>query len=328
MDKGEPVGILGPCPTSLVHLRSPMTTTRFTQLSDAPIREAWPDEARDFTPWLFDNIDFLSDALGIELKAIATEYAVDNFSVDITAEDSRTGDRVIIENQLEVSDHRHLGQVLTYLAGIKAKSIVWIARDFQEAHRSAVRWLNEHTDDDFAFFAVRLRVVRIEDSPFAPVFDVIEQPNNWDITLRDRTATAESELTRLRRQFWNRYLERHPGVFAPTRDSNVWVPMLSDGEVVLSMYVGSKTSGMFLRGRMGADSEHLAPFMSKHADVLEQALGPNQSTSRGYYYTTWQEIAVQQGTRWDELIDWMEAQRQRYAEVFRTIEESEMDATV
>ena len=135
-----------------------MTTTRFTRLSDAAVREAWPDEARDFTPWLFDNIGFLSEALGVELKAISTEAAVDQFSVDIIAEDSRTGGRVLIENQLEASDHRHLGQVLTYLAGINAKSVIWIARDFQEAHRSAVRWLNEHTDDDFAFFAVRLRL--------------------------------------------------------------------------------------------------------------------------------------------------------------------------
>ncbi|MCY3603358.1 MAG: hypothetical protein OXH12_09795, partial [Chloroflexi bacterium] len=242
-----------------------MTTTRFTRLSDAAIREAWPDEARDFTPWLFDNIGFLSGAVGIELKAIATEAAVDNFSVDIIAEDSRTGERVLIENQLEASDHRHLGQVLTYLAGIKARSVIWIARDFQDAHRSAVRWLNEHTDDDFAFFAVRLRVVRIGDSPFAPVFDVVEQPNDWDTTLRSNTAAAESELTGLRRRFWDRYLERHPGVFSPSRHSNVWVPMLSDGEVVLSMYVGSKTSGMFLRGRFGTDGEHLAPYMSRHA---------------------------------------------------------------
>lgn len=304
-----------------------MTTIQFTRLSDAPVREAWPDEARDFTPWLFDNISFLSDALGIELKAIATEAAVDNFSVDIIAEDSRTGDRVLIENQLEASDHRHLGQVLTYLVGIEAKSVVWIARDFQDAHRSAVRWLNEHTNDEFAFFAVRLRVVRIGDSPFAPVFDIVEQPNNWDISLRGKTVVAESELTRLRHRFWSRYLQRHPGVFTSSRHSNVWIRMLPDGEVVLSMYVGSKTSGMFLRGPFGTDSEDLAPFMSQHADTLEQALGPNQTTSRGYYYGTSQDIAVQQDSRWDELIDWMEAQRQRYADVFRVIEAQATDGT-
>ena len=192
-----------------------MTTTHFTRLLDASPRDAWPDEARDFTPWLFDNIDFLSDALGIELEATDTESAVDNFSADIIAKDVRTGDRVLIENQLEASDHKHLGQILTYLAGIEAKSIVWVARQFQEAHRSAIRWLNEHTDDDFAFFAVRVRVVRIGDSPFAPVFEVVEQPNNWERKLGRQAARAESELTRLRRRFWDRYLQRHPGVFRP-----------------------------------------------------------------------------------------------------------------
>lgn len=297
-----------------------MSTTRFTRLSDTAVREAWPDEARDFTPWLFDNISFLSDALGIELEAIDTEAAVDNFSVDIVAKDVRTGDRVLIENQLEASDHRHLGQILTYLAGIEAKSVVWVARDFQDAHRSAIRWLNEHADDDFAFFAVRLRVVRIGDSPLAPVFDIVEQPNDWEVTLRDKTAVAESELTGLRRRFWERYLEKHPSVFTPSRDSNVWIPMLSDGTVVLSMYVGSKTSGMFLRGRRGAGSADLEPLMSRHADTLEQALGPNQSTGGGHYYSTSRDIPVRQDSRWDELIDWMEAQRERYEKVFQVIE--------
>ena len=86
------------------------------------------------------------------------------------------------------------------------------------------------------------------------------------------------------------------------------------------MYVGSTTSGMFLRGRYGTGSEHLAPFMSQHADTLDQALGPNQLTRRGYYYGTSQDIAAQHESRWDELIDWMEAQRQSYADVFRIIE--------
>ena len=96
--------------------------------------------------------------------------------------------------------------------------------------------------------------------------------------------------------------------------------MLSDGTVVLSMYVGSKTSGMFLRGRRGAGSADLEPLMSRHADTLEQALGPNQSTGGGYYYSTSRDIPVRQDSRWDDLIDWMEAQRQRYAKAFQVIE--------
>ena len=141
------------------------------------------------------------------------------------------------------------------------------------------------------------------------------------------TEAAGSELTRLRQRFWNRYLQKHPGVFSPSGDSNVWIPMLPDGTVVLSMYVGSKTSGMFLRGRKGADSEHLAPFMSRYADTLEQALGPNQSTTGGYHYGTSRDIALQQDSRWDQLIDWMETQRQRYAMVLGDIEAQDAAGT-
>ena len=293
---------------------------RFTRLSDAALRDAWPDEARDFTPWLSSNIDYLADSLGIELEVTDVEFAVESFSADIVARDPRTGDRVLIENQLQASDHRHLGQILTYLAGIDAKSIVWVAPEFHEPHRSAIRWLNEHTAPDFAFFAVRLRVVQIGDSPFAPVFEVIEKPNIWERQLGTRAAAAEDELTRLRHRFWDRYLARHPGAFPPTRTSNVWVPMLRDGSIVLSMYVGSKTCGMFLRGPRGTDGEQLAPFISRHAETLERALGSSQLTARGYYYSTSTDIPLQEESRWDELIDWMDAQRRSFVDVFRTIE--------
>ena len=297
-----------------------MDTPRFTRLSDAELRDAWADEAKDFTPWLFDNIDYLGDALGLELEATDIEAAVESYSADIVAKDVRTGERVVIENQLEASDHKHLGQIMTYLAGIEAKSVVWVARQFQEAHRSAIRWLNEHTDDDFAFFAIRLRVVQIGESPFAPVFEMVEQPNNWERTLGRRTAAAESELTQLRQRFWSRYLERHPGTFAPTRHSNVWIPMSADGEVVLSMYVGSRSSGMFLRGRFGTDGGQLAPLMAQHVEAFETALGAVQSGGSGHYYVTTHDINVRQDTRWDELIDWMDAQRRKYASVLDSIE--------
>ena len=292
----------------------------FSRLADSPLRDAWRDEARDFTPWLFENIEYLSEVLGIELEATDSEVAVDSFSADIMATDSRTGDRVLIENQLESSDHRHLGQILTYLAGIDAKCVIWIAREFQEAHLSALRWLNDHTPEGFAFFAVRLRVVRIGDSPFAPVFEVVEKPNSWERQLGKRASVAESELTRMRQSFWERYVHRHPSVLTPTRDSNVWVPMLQDGSVILSMYVASKTSGMFLRGPRGTDGQHLASLMADHAQLLQEAFGASRETTSGYYYGISTDIALRNEERWDELIDWMDAQRIRYAEIFRSIE--------
>ena len=295
----------------------------FAPLTEAPLRDAWPDEARDFTPWLHNNISGLSSAVGLELEALDMEVDVDGFSADIVATVSGTDRRVLIENQLENSDHRHLGQILTYLAGVDASAVIWIARDFHEAHRSAIGWLNEHTSDEFAFFAVRVRVVRIGESPMAPVFEVLERPNTWERTLAKGRDKATSELTLRREAFWNRYLERHPGVFKPSRASNVWVPMLPDGSVFLSMYLAAKSSGMFLRGGLGANPSVVASLMDEYSDHLQEALGTGlgatESATEGYHYVTWKVVEWRDEARWDELIDWMECTRARYEEAFRAI---------
>ena len=302
-------------------------TNSFARLTDVPPREAWQNEARDFTPWLVANMDHLSDAVGLKLEPGETEVAVEQFSADIVTTDEE-GSRVLIENQLGNSDHGHLGQIMTYLAGVGAKYVIWVAPDFEEAHRSAIRWLNDNTADDFAFFAVRVRVVRIDDSPFAPVFEVVEKPNSWKRALERRVRQADSELARLRESFWNRYLERHPGLFRPTRHSNVWLPVFPDESVLLSMYVGSRTSGMFLRGPLGTEGTDLAAFMDNNAEALEQAFGPNQSRRDGHYFGCATKITIQEEERWDEAIDWMEEQRQHYVRTLKSLarQELELDA--
>jgi len=151
-----------------------LTGIVFGRLTDIPLREAWPLEASAFTPWLAENIETLSQAVGMSLELTGTEVSVDSFSADILARDVRDDTIVLIENQLEVTDHRHLGQIMTYLPGVKAQSVIWIASDFRQAHLAAVQWLNEHTSDGFSFFAVKVRAVRIGDSPVAPVFEVLE----------------------------------------------------------------------------------------------------------------------------------------------------------
>ena len=168
---------------------------------------------------------------------------------------------------------------------------------------------------------MRVRVVQIDDSPFAPVFEVVEKPNTWGRALEKRVNEAEGKLTRLRQAFWNRYLDRHPGTFEPARSSNVWVPMFRDQSVILSMYVGSKTSGVFLRGPRGSDGRQLAEFMSLNGEKMDEAFGPSRSKTEGYYYSTETDIPLAEEERWDELIDWMDSQRRRYVEVFQVIDE-------
>ena len=136
-----------------------------------------PHEAHDFTPWLAENLERLSEVLGIHLEVETIEAQVGEFRGDILATGPE-GQSVLIENQLEWSDHSHLGQIMTYLAGLDARVVVWIARNFAEPHVSAIQWLNRHTENEFAFFALKLRVVRIDDSPLVPIFEVIAKPDN------------------------------------------------------------------------------------------------------------------------------------------------------
>ena len=180
-----------------------MSDIQFSRLQELPLREAWKHEAQDFTPWLAENIDHLSEAIGIPLELTGTEVAVESFSADILARNPMDDSVILIENQLEQTDHTHLGQIMTYLAGLDAKTVVWIAPSFREPHLSAIRWLNEHTADGFSFFALKARVVRIGDSPFAPMFEVVEQPNLWD---RQIEAAHSGDLRKLRNQYWDNFV--------------------------------------------------------------------------------------------------------------------------
>jgi hypothetical protein len=151
----------------------------FGRLQNVPIREAWADEARDFTPWLLENADRLGEVLSMDLALHEAEHSVGSFSLDLLGEDLATGELVIVENQLERSDHRHLGQLLTYAAGVEASVVIWVADSFRDEHLATLRWLNTHTEDQIALFAVQVSVMQIDDSRKAPVFTVIERPNEW-----------------------------------------------------------------------------------------------------------------------------------------------------
>ena len=153
-----------------------MNIPKLGTLERVDVRQAWSHEAHNFTPWLADNLDRLSNQLGIELELEGTEVYVGPYRADIVARVPQSDDLVLIENQLEDANLQHLGQVLAYLAGLEAKIVVWIAKGFRDEHLSAIRWLNEYTASPFAFFAVKVGVVQIGDSPFAPVFRCTRTP--------------------------------------------------------------------------------------------------------------------------------------------------------
>lgn len=162
------------------------------RLKEVPARSIWTNEARHFTPWLLANADGLGEALGIELELTSAEHAVGGYSLDLIGRDLTNDAVLIVENQLEGTDHSHLGQILTYAAGTGASTIVWLATSFREEHRQALDWLNEQTAEDIHFFGVQISLVRIGDSVPAPLLTVVAKPNDWQKQVRPWPAPEAS----------------------------------------------------------------------------------------------------------------------------------------
>lgn len=176
-----------------------------------PIREAFPHEALHLTRWLEENIEALSVRLGLDLTVTQREKTVGDFHVDLLCEDIE-GRRVIIENQLEKTDHDHLGKVLTYLVNLDAQIAIWVTTNPRPEHQRVIDWLNENTGEDIAFYLVKVEAIRIEGSPYAPLFTVLAQP---DIKIKEIGA-SKKELTEhefadrhyKRIEFWTGLLEK------------------------------------------------------------------------------------------------------------------------
>lgn len=181
-----------------------------SKLERVPLREAWKHEANDFTPWLAksDNLNSLADALGIsELELVQTEHPVGDFKLDILCTDG--DEQVVIENQLEKTDHTHLGQIIAYAAGIGAKKVIWIAELFRSEHTAALQFLNDNTTDELNFFAVEIELWKIGDSPLAPKFQVVVKPNQWIKSGKEnaKVASSASPTKQLQQRFWMALIE-------------------------------------------------------------------------------------------------------------------------
>jgi len=171
-------------------------------------RALWESEPTDFTPWLGANLGLLGEALGLDLEFSQAEAAVGSFSADIEARDTGRDRKVIIENQLEPTDHRHLGQLLTYAAGLDAAVIVWISPEIREEHRQALDWLNRQTGEKIEFFGVALEVVRINDSKPAVVFRLAASPNAWGKTISATQSSQASSRERAYQEFFQLVMDK------------------------------------------------------------------------------------------------------------------------
>lgn len=158
----------------------------------------------DFTQWLQENIGVLNDALDLNLVNVDREKATGDFSIDLVAEDDGGG-TVIIENQLEKSNHDHLGKIITYLTGMGARSAIWIVSDPRPEHVAAIAWLNEASSA--AFYMVKVEAVRIGDSPAAPLFTLIVGPSDETKEV-GQTKQKIAERYVIRKRWWTQLVER------------------------------------------------------------------------------------------------------------------------
>ncbi|MXX94677.1 MAG: hypothetical protein F4039_04470 [Gammaproteobacteria bacterium] len=183
-----------------------MEISELGRLEQVDVRTVWTNEASEFTPWLArqENLKILGETLGLSLETESVEREVGSFRADIVCSDTNTDTTVLIENQLARTDHDHLGKLLTYAAGLQAKTVLWIVTQVRDEHRAALDWLNTITPDDFSFFGVEIELLRIGVSPIAPRFNIVSMPNDWSRSVGIVTgnrATSETKLMQL--EYWD-----------------------------------------------------------------------------------------------------------------------------
>ncbi len=183
-------------------------TQRLGKLIEVDVRELWKHEQYDFSEWLAkkDNIEYLNDILGLTLVDVDKEVFVGPYRCDLVAKDETSGISVVIENQLEGTNHDHLGKIVTYASGLDAKTMVWIVKDAKEEHRAAIEWLNNNTNSDINFFLIEIHAYKIGDSEPAPMFEVVEKPN--DFVKQSKSTVINKELNRSQSErliFWEQF---------------------------------------------------------------------------------------------------------------------------
>lgn len=299
-------------------------------LQKVDLREYWKDEARDFTPWLAqdENLQLLSNTIDLELELKGTEVFIGNYKADIVAEDLNSSYKVIIENQLEKTNHDHLGKIITYASGIEANIVIWISSKLTDEHRKAIDWLNEISDEDHAFFAIEMELWRINDSIPAPQFSVHCSPNDW--AKLAKTPTRRKMLTEtkeLQLAFWNglkEYMEEK-GTILNLRKPRPqhWYPMaVGRSNFYISLTVNTRQSRLgcelYIKGE---EAYNAFSQLSEKKDYIESEIGesldwqelPEGQDCRIILYT---DGNIQSESQWDQYHQWFKERAEKFYTIF------------
>ena len=250
------------------------------KLQEIDIRTVWKHEQYDFSKWLAteENIQELGDTLNLSLTDVETEKFVGNYRCDIICKDELTGKMVLIENQLEPTNHDHLGKIITYASGLDAAVVVWIVSSARDEHASAIEWLNKHTDDEISFFLLEVHAYKIGNSDPAPQFKIIEQPNDFVKTVK--TVTQNATLNEARKyylEFWSQFndiLEQRGRPFNKRKAStDHWYNIaIGSSEAQLEIDLVNKENRIRI-GMWISNNKELFDFMRQRHEEIEADLG-------------------------------------------------------
>lgn len=302
------------------------------KLERIPLRKAWAHEAGEFTPWLSqaDNLNLLAESLGLnELELVGTEHPVGDFKVDILCSDN--GGKVIIENQLEKTNHSHLGQILTYAAGVGARKVIWVAESFRTEHVAALEFLNQHTTDELDFFAVEIELWRIGDSPMAPSFNVVVKPNDWAKTGQQNAKVAATMTPTKQRQLkfwsdWAAWLQAKGSTLRTQKPlPQHWTNIaLGRAGIHLAATVHSRESRVGMEVYIDhANSKSMFKQLLAQKDAIESEMQQPldwQELPDGHACRILQvrlESPLEDEAQWPAYFAWLEASALRMTEVFR-----------
>ena len=252
------------------------------KIKEVDIRSVWPHEQYDFSKWLADeeNIRALGEEMDLSLTDVDTEQFVGSYRCDIICKDELTGKSVLIENQLEQTNHDHLGKIITYASGLDASVVVWIVAKARAEHASAIEWLNKHTDDEISFFLIEVHAYTIGDSAPAPMFKIVEQPNDFAKTVKAIAHKGELNETQTNRlQFWTQFndvIEQRGKPFNKRKaTSDHWYSVaIGSSQCHISIDLVNKEH----RIRVGvwvSDNKELYDCFYEHKDEIEDSAGCN-----------------------------------------------------
>ena len=283
-----------------------MYDKEFGKLTELSVREKWPDEEVDFTPWLAVNLDRLSSVVGLNLEFLESEKKAGRYQADTWARVRGKGGRVVVENQLDPANLQHLGQLVTYVSELKADYGVWIATRFNGTIRRALRTLNKHWPDSKGFFAVRLRLFCGGEGNHLPTLDVIEYPTGWSDPLA--------------RKFWDFYSDRLQGPLAPSFDDNSTMrrrrlPVKEANLRVTQYFMGNAVRVYVTGNAKEPDNEvfpRIMPFRRRIFDEVDRSdflAGDNPRCTSEF------RVLSHNKRNWDPMVRWLDGQGKRYVTI-------------